>query len=80
MRTRALLATAGLVAAGVLSGQQAASAGTSHTLRAIETFTKTVPEDGGTKGVPVGDRLSFTTVVKDLKERSSASVSGSAPT
>ena len=70
-RTRALLATAGvaaagLVATGVVSGQ-AASARTGHTLIAHEKFTKTFMQDVGEKGVSMGDRLVFTTEVRDLK-------------
>lgn len=66
MRTRAL-AIAVLGAAAVVAGPGVASAGTAHTLKAIETFTGTVPKDAGTKGVPVGDRLTYTTELKDLK-------------
>src|SRR5712692_6228708 len=65
-RTRALLAAAGLVATGVVSGQ-AASARTGHTLIAHEKFTKTFMQDVGEKGVSMGDRLVFTTEVRDLK-------------
>ncbi len=70
-RTRALLATAGvaaagLIATGVLSGQ-AASAHTVHTLIAREKFTKTFMQDVGEKGVSMGDRLVFTTEVRNLK-------------
>jgi len=70
-RTRALLATAGvtaagLVATGVVSGQ-AASARTGHTLIAREKLTKTFMEDVGEKGVSMGDRLVFTTEVRDLR-------------
>jgi len=71
-RTRALLATAGVAAAagvvatGVISGQ-AASAHTGHTLIAHEKFTKTFMQDVGEKGVSMGDRLVFTSEVRDLK-------------
>ncbi len=70
-RTRVLLATAGvtaagLVATGVVSGQ-AASARTGHTLIAHEKFTKTFMQDTGEKGVSMGDRLVFTTEIRDLK-------------
>src|SRR2546423_6661951 len=70
-RTRALLATAGLtatglVATGVVSGQ-AASARTGHTLIAQEKFTKTFTQDVGEKGVSMGDRLVFTTEIRNLK-------------
>jgi len=70
-RTRVLLATAGvtaagLVATGVVSGQ-AASARTAHTLIAHEKFTKTFMQDVGEKGVSMGDRLVFTSEVRDLK-------------
>jgi hypothetical protein len=70
-RTRALLATAGvtaagLVATGVVSGQ-GASANTGRTLIAREKFTKTFMQDVGEKGVSMGDRLVFTTEVRNLK-------------
>lgn len=70
-RTRVLLATAvvtgvGLVATGIVSGQ-AASARTSHTLIAREKFTKTFMQDVGENGVSMGDRLVFTTEVRDRK-------------
>jgi len=70
-RSRALLATAGvtaagLIAAGVVSGP-AASARTAHSLIAHEKFTKTFMQDVGDKGVSMGDRLVFTTEVRDLK-------------
>jgi len=70
-RTRALLATAGvtaagLVATGVVSGQ-GASAHTGRTLIGREKFTKTFMQDVGEKGVSMGDRLVFTTEIRDLK-------------
>jgi hypothetical protein len=70
-RTRALLAAAGVIAAGsvatgVVSGQ-AASARTGHTLIAREKFTKTLVQDLGEKGTSFGDRFVFTTEIRDLK-------------
>ena len=70
-RSRALLATAGVIAAGlivtgVVSGQ-AASARTAHTLTAREKFTKTFTQDVGDKGASIGDRFVFTSEVRDLK-------------
>ena len=70
-RTRALLATAGVAAAGLVAtggvSGQAASARTAHTLMANEKFTKTVMQDVGEKGVSMGDRFVFTSEVRDLK-------------
>jgi hypothetical protein len=68
-RTRALFATAGviavgLVATGVFSGQ-AASAHTAHTLVAREKFTKTAQQDFGDKGTSIGDRYVFTSEIRD---------------
>jgi len=60
-------APAALATAGVVAAPGIASAGSAHTLKVIETFTGTVPKDAGTKGVPVGDRLTYTTELKDLK-------------
>lgn len=70
MRTRAVLATtgvatAGLVCAGLFAGQQAASADT--TLKAREKFTATYIQDVGKKGTSMGDRLVFTSVLRDPK-------------
>src|SRR5256714_15284165 len=70
-RTGDQFATAGVLAAGliatvVVSGQ-AASAQSAHTLTTREKFTKTFTQDVGDKGVSIGDRLVFTTEVRDLK-------------
>ena len=63
------VATAGLLAAGLVGGQEVASASTDRTLTAHETFTTTVAQDFGAKGLTPGDRLVFKTEVRDLKGR-----------
>lgn len=74
MRTRTLLATAGLAVAGflavaVVAGQGVASAGTGHTMILTEKFTHTVTQDIDPKGVSMGDRLEYTTDVRNREGR-----------
>jgi hypothetical protein len=78
-RTRALLTTAGVIAAGALATGvvfgpaasartgHAASARTGRTLIAHEKFTKTLVEHLGDKGKSFGDRFVFTSEVRDVK-------------
>lgn len=62
-------ASAVAVAAGVLTTQTVASAETDDALKVRETFTRTLVQDVGKKGTSIGDRLAFTTQIRDIKGR-----------
>lgn len=64
-RTVAIAAATVVVAGGLALGQSVASADTAKTLRLKEIVTSTSFDDLGAKGVSIGDRLAFKTVLKD---------------
>ena len=67
MRIRTSIPVAFAVAAtftAVGLGAQAATAGSSDTLRLVETFTTTFTQDVAPTGPSIGDRLLYTTVLK----------------
>ena len=62
-----LAAAGGALAVAVVVGQPHASAGTPGTLKVKESVTSFATHDLGAKGVSVGDRFAFKTLLRDGK-------------